>query len=104
MRERIARWIHSNERAVLKVTYEASPFNVLWDELLPRWQDMYRAKADLLLALIRKRIEEVPNPYPATVRRLDAERGNMVDYINVSHEKVEEFRQDILALFEKEAL
>ena len=54
-----------------------------------------------VLVLIRAEIEKVPNPYPATVRRLDAESGNMVDYINVSHERVEEFRQEVLALFEE---
>ena len=56
MREKIAQWIHANERAVLKVTYKASPYNAPWDELPSSWKDGYRAKADQILALIRAEI------------------------------------------------
>ena len=63
MREQIAMWLHSKQRGVLKVTFEASPINVSWEELEEARREAFRAQAKHLLSMQAEEIKKVENPY-----------------------------------------
>jgi len=60
-------------------------------------REIFEAGADAMLEAISEEIEKVENPYPPT-RKCADEDGAIQEYVNVSHTRVEEFRQEILAL------
>ena len=58
MREKIAMWLHSKERSILKVTFEASPVNVSWEQLDESWREHFRKEANWLLSLLKEEIKK----------------------------------------------
>jgi hypothetical protein len=46
VREEIAIRLHTKERSVLKITYEASPYNASWEELTDEMREGYEVISD----------------------------------------------------------
>jgi len=91
MREKIAEILAENFG--VDHTREKEGFIVLLSK-----EEARLRKADQILSYQREEIEKVENPYPAT-RKCADENGAIQTYVNVAHTRVEEFRQEILALF-----
>lgn len=52
IREGIAQRLHTQERAILRVTCETSPYNRFWDELTEEDRDEYRKIAKTFISYL----------------------------------------------------